>query len=649
MNVDALPIWRPFAAAGIAIGALLPLQAAGAATVRYVAPNGDDAQPGSVNKPLRTVQRCANLADPGDRCVLRAGTYRETLRPPRSGTTQAAITFEAFSGEAATISGADPVQGWTRVAPRSKVYQATVTLPLPAPSDAAFGANQVFERSRMLPQAAWPDPDPGTRTFDDAYAQPLRRPLANAGISISGQTMTIANPSIPDVRGGWVGAVVWTTEWFVSRSAIVSSSAPGGQLTATTTDASGWDRAFWFTLTGAPGALDRPGEWHYNAAQRTLALWAPDGRKPQGIEAKQREWAVDLRGRSFITLRGLRIFAATITSDEASEGLLLENLDISYPSHHLTLPELPPDRIVPGTDGFGLIGSHIHDSGVQLRGRNHVLRASRIAHSAGNLLLLEGSGHRIEDNELLDADWLASYAAAIQITGSNHRVRHNRIADAGRSAINVDWKLTGFALPGVEIAYNEITGFGALNTDLGGLYLCCRMDLAGTRIHHNRVHDGIAFSPFWDVAGIYLDLNTYNAAIDHNVVYGLPGDRVRALKAGNEFDTALEQIHHNTFVHAMDLGGRISAGNNLFLANTPIDLVEGRSNLWTGADPLFTDAAAGDFTLQPGSPAVDAGVVVPGISKPIVGGVPDIGAYEQGAPPWKAGPRATRRRSSPDS
>lgn len=51
----------------------------------------------------------------------------------------------------------------------------------------------------------------------------------------------------------------------------------------------------------------------------------------------------------------------------------------------------------------------------------------------------------------------------------------------------------------------------------------------------------------------------------------------------------------------------------------------------TAGDPLFTDFAGGDYTLTEPSPAVDQGVLIPGVNDAYEGAGPDMGALEYGA------------------
>src|SRR4051812_50022398 len=79
-------------------------------SVFHVATTGSDSSEGSQNQPLRTINRAAELAQPGDTVVVHEGVYREWVRPRRGGLSdQRRVTDEAPAGGDVAIKG--PEQG----------------------------------------------------------------------------------------------------------------------------------------------------------------------------------------------------------------------------------------------------------------------------------------------------------------------------------------------------------------------------------------------------------------------------------------------------------------------------------------------------------------------------------------------------------
>jgi hypothetical protein len=85
---------------GGALPALLP-ESTGATF--YVATGGSDASPGTESQPWRTIQHAFDTLQAGERALVRAGTYTESLRFNRAGTPSAPITVEAAPGEAVVL------------------------------------------------------------------------------------------------------------------------------------------------------------------------------------------------------------------------------------------------------------------------------------------------------------------------------------------------------------------------------------------------------------------------------------------------------------------------------------------------------------------------------------------------------------------
>ena len=94
---------------------LMPLAVLQAAEL-HVAVTGKDSDPGSSAAPLRTIQRAADLAQPGDTITVHAGVYRERINPPRGGESDAKrIIYQAAPGEKVEIKGSEVIKNWVKV------------------------------------------------------------------------------------------------------------------------------------------------------------------------------------------------------------------------------------------------------------------------------------------------------------------------------------------------------------------------------------------------------------------------------------------------------------------------------------------------------------------------------------------------------
>jgi hypothetical protein len=592
----------------------------------YVAPTGSDTNAGSRAAPYQTINRCAQLAQAGDSCILRAGTYRETVRPLNSGTANLPITFVAFLGESVTISGADAVSGWTPHA--ANIFKTTVALPTATHADTGFLANQIFVNGEMMIEARWPNMPAGSSDL-------MKPELAGGGVSSpTGLDAVVSNADIPAIGESWAGATVWTSEWYTTRTGNVTGGS-GASLNATMS--AEWGRGgFWFYLSNKLGLLDAPREWFYDGT--TLYLWAPNGGSPGAVEAKRRNFAFDLTDRSHIHVRDVKLFASTLTTNDASTGVVIDNIDAKYVSHHATLPRPPISEWsgnVP-SDGDLWLSSHAHDTGIQLRGNGHTLKNSRIAWSSGNGVLLKGKGHLVTNNFVENTNYMVSYAAAIRINGDTHRITHNTVSRTGRDALIVDWHTSAYDFTNSEIAYNDISYFGMLSTDLGAMYFCCYINLAGTTIHHNHIHDAYGFSPFWGTRAIYFDIESYNSTVHHNVTWNLVWGSDNASFLGGT-QRGFHRIYNNTFATKMFVDAGLEAKNNIFRDEISLASTTSSNNLFTATDPQFVDVVNADFRLADNSPAIDAGVVVAGVTGAFAGSAPDIGAYEKGSPRWRVG------------
>jgi uncharacterized protein (TIGR03437 family) len=632
---------RCFASA-LAVAAMLLCSSGAFARTYYVATTGSDGNPGTLDQPFQTIQKAASVVVAGDSVHVRAGTYRETIAPARSGTQMAPITFQPYNGESVTISGADliPASSWTLSS--GKIYQANI------PWDLGEGKNQVFLDGKMMIEARWPN-----TTLDIlhptlaqwANGSHVSGSLADGTPLYTGTANDTALPSRP--IDYWKGAtihfnplnVVWQQElgWNWNIGTIVSSVA--GQLSFT------WIPEIWagypfpqpnvpgrknpYYLTGKLTELDAAGEWFLENSSSKLYLWPPAGDSPaqHTVEAKRREFAFDLRSSSFITIQGFNIFAATITSADTSRYLVLDGLRAEYVSHYSVSRGL----------FAGLTGTL--DSGIILRGANHVVRNSTIAFSAGNGVAIMGDGHRVFNNLIYDVDYAGTQASAI-VTGryqppaNRFMIAWNTTSRSGGYGI---WFLNQKQASSGRILNNDISNHCLLNT--ASCSYVWGTDGHGTEVAYNLCHDGGRFG-----SGLEFDDGNTNFIVHHNVVWNVHGS-LGILRTSPNSNI---KLYNNTFA-GLDwgIGGPLAPPNllpgselknNIFTASIPaISGVVLQSNVLMGTDPQFVDPARGNFQLKPTSPAIGAGVAIPPYTDGYTGAAPDIGAYDHGLAPWKAG------------
>ena len=69
----------------------------------YVATNGSDSNPGTYSQPFRTIQKAANIVQPGDMVNVLPGVYSGLVKTTVSGTSGSPIRFVSTTLHAAII------------------------------------------------------------------------------------------------------------------------------------------------------------------------------------------------------------------------------------------------------------------------------------------------------------------------------------------------------------------------------------------------------------------------------------------------------------------------------------------------------------------------------------------------------------------
>ena len=169
------------------IWALAPLP--GELSARTIVVNGlhalaSDKNYGSEAEPLKTISSAAQLAQPGDLVLVRAGIYRERVAPARGGTETQPIIYMAAPGEQVVIKGSDVWQpAWERISDQSPLYRGAL-------------ATEIFARQGINPYRTPLKAAPGGRrlTLGQLFVdgRPLREVDSLAELTATPATWLVA-------------------------------------------------------------------------------------------------------------------------------------------------------------------------------------------------------------------------------------------------------------------------------------------------------------------------------------------------------------------------------------------------------------------------------------------------------------------------
>lgn len=578
------------------IGFLLVLAVAGAEY--HVAQDGRD------GAPFRTIGEAVAVLQPGDTCVVHAGTYRETVVLPRSG--EPGRPIRLVGDGAVVISALEPfAPAWTVA---NGIWTAAVD---PVPTQLFFGEHMAREAQEP----------------NGAFGDLLDRPCFKAGPGTGYEGITCRDLPAGDFAGGWV--LIWRGGAWTNATVRIKDYTPGQSLTFDPPFASHSDQyhqgdAFQpkagnrFLLLGCRAALDAPGEWLAEAGH--ILFVPPAGSQPGQLafETKVRDYTLVAKGQSHIELVGLHFRGGAIDLSGAND-CLLENCASTY-SNHFTRT----DRKVPP-----------YPANI-ISGNRNVLRHCEFAYSAGVGLTMTGEDNRIENCILHDLGYMGTYEPALKVDRSKGTViDHCSLYRAGRGLVQ------HHGAEGLRLTYCDLHDANLLSNDVGATY-AWGTDGKGSIIAYNWVHHNLG----GNTAGIYLDNFCRNFVVHHNLVWQCESTAIRLnsdatghLVANNtvaQSPAAFSTFTYHAYTPTQE-GTRLA--NNLILCafdpTSPRYVVQGEKGPKLEAN--LTAAIGQDGVPTADSGAVDAGVAIPGITDGFVGKAPDVGAYERGAPYWRPG------------
>lgn len=495
----------------------------------HVAPGGDDAGPGTLEKPLATPlgardriralrqAQDGRLPPGGATVVLADGVYlfAEPLVLTRqdAGTPATPIVWRAARPGAATFSGAHELTRWRSVAEdataaallppaaRPHVVYAELTPDLELPGFCSGGCGtpaplqetslSFFEGEERRELARWPD---ATYARTGRNVGPDEKDHAGtfcrSGVFTCDTSRFASWQREPEL---WAFGL-WRYEWAETKVRVLKLDAAAGTMAVDTAPIRfGFRAGARFYVFNALSELDQPGDWAIDRVRRRLYFWPKTGARTFLAVGKG---LVRLEDVSDVTFEGLDFAYTRFTAIEASNAVrcVLRGVTLRHTSGWGISIQGGRDCRVAGCDLYDL-----GEGGIRLEG--------------GSWSALEPCGHVADNNHVHHFGRLVpNYRPGITLGGTGCRATHNLVHHTINQAVT-------FSGNDHYVGYNVIHDACMFNDDAGAIY-CCMRDWSrrGSVIEYNLVHMTGRPDRQTHTDAIYLDDFSSGIRVTGNIV-----------------------------------------------------------------------------------------------------------------------------------
>jgi hypothetical protein len=507
-------------------GLLLAVLCSSGATAAdlFVATDGRDDNPGTLQQPLRTLEATRDAARQlaGAKTIYVRGGVYELPRTLKLGAQDSGVLWRAYQAERPILSGGRTITGF--VPYKGAILQAAV------PQGVYF--HQLFLDGQRQPLARYPnydaqDPCGGGWAYADG-------PLTNMYREVAGEDRHTLRVKPQDARAWSRPAdgevfVFPRYNWW-NNLAGIRSVDPAAHTLTLAGDCSyairPGDRYFVQNLLEE---LDAPGEWYLDTRAGTLYFWPPAPLADRPVVAPVLGTLLALgHGTADVTFRGFT-FEYCDSDRPLGPGRAVRLFGAGMHAA-ITLQDTTNCLIAAGTlrhvGGFedssvairggahnGVVGCDLHDTG----GYGIIL-------SGGDPATLAPAGNYADNNAIEHTGVLFKQGVGISLRGVGQRAAHNLIHDLPRFGID-------FEGSDHVIEYNHIHHVDMETEDSAGIYVWnVSWAKRGTEIRFNSLHDILGYghddrgrwaSPHF-AWGIYLDDGTCGTHVYGNIVARAP-------------------------------------------------------------------------------------------------------------------------------